>query len=150
AVGVVLYEMLEGHRPFEGANVNAVLASIRRGAGPKTLELSPGVPASIAAVICRCLSRTREGRYRDGEELAQALASAMAAADRARLPALGLRRGVWLGLGLAVACAACVAFVALRPRPAPPTAGPNVGNAGMSGSTDAAAGSAGPVEAPPS
>ena len=79
ALGVVLYEMLAGRRPFEGANVNAVLAAIRRGP-PEGHAVH--APAPLAGVVRRCLRKDRDERYQDGGELREALAAAVALAEK--------------------------------------------------------------------
>ena len=66
ALGVVLYEMLAGRRPFDGANVNAVLAAIRSSTLSGISSGLTSAPAPIVRVIERSLARSREGRYGDG------------------------------------------------------------------------------------
>ncbi len=84
ALGVVLHEMVAGQRPFAGANVNAVLAAIRRSPPPRLEVVARGTPSAIVQVVDRCLSRPREDRYRDGAELAEALVAAIAAGEEER------------------------------------------------------------------
>jgi Tol biopolymer transport system component len=55
AFGCVLYEMLTGRRAFEGEDVSDTLAAILRGE-PDWMRL-PSLPASITALIRRCLER---------------------------------------------------------------------------------------------
>jgi serine/threonine protein kinase len=108
ALGVVLYEMLTGKRPFEGANVNAVLAAIRRGPPPHLNELAGVVPAPILAVIERCLTKERSVRYANGSELERALEAAIAEGERGdrakqRVQVLTVASIALVGLGLAAA-----------------------------------------------
>jgi serine/threonine protein kinase len=103
ALGVVLHEMLTGRRPFEGANVNAVLAAIRRG-------LPDGhavhAPAPLAQVVRRCLRKDRAERYQDGGELREALAAAVALAERrAAQRRVAIIAGGVVALGAALAAA---------------------------------------------
>lgn len=88
ALGVVLHEMLAGRRPFEGANVNAVLASIRKGLMPGQTAGGRSAPPAIWRVIQRCLSRDRTERYANGSELRAALARAIPQARREQSKAL--------------------------------------------------------------
>jgi serine/threonine-protein kinase len=106
ALGVVLHEMLTGRRPFEGANVNAVLAAIRRGL-PEA-HAPRGVPAPLAEVVGRCLRKDRAERWQDGGELREALSAAVALADRQ-----AARRRTALIAGGVVAVGAAVLAVAL-------------------------------------
>ncbi|MFO0758286.1 MAG: serine/threonine-protein kinase [Byssovorax sp.] len=104
SLGVVLYEMLAGQRPYDGANVNAVLAAIRK--GPPGALRESGVPAALATVVERCLSRDRAGRYPNGQALAEALDAAVTqgeAEQRVR------SRALWVAGALTAVIAAGVA-----------------------------------------
>jgi len=118
ALGVVLHEMVAGRRPFVGANVNAVLAAIRRSPPPRLDDVARGTPDAIARVVERCLSRAREGRYRDGAELAEALLVAIARGDEEEVRASRRR---WLAFAAAAALIAVVGIqLAVRARHASP------------------------------
>jgi eukaryotic-like serine/threonine-protein kinase len=84
ALGVILYEMLAGRRPFMAPNVNAVLAAIRRREEPKLAEVNKDVPGPLVEVVDRCLATERGDRYKDADELSEALLAALA-----RVAALG-------------------------------------------------------------
>lgn len=77
ALGVVGFFALSGKLPFEGDSASAILVSHVTREPPSLREVAPHVPASVAAVIDRCLSKRREDRYASGEELADALGDAM-------------------------------------------------------------------------
>jgi serine/threonine-protein kinase len=121
ALGVVLYEMLAGRRPFTGANVNAVLAAIRRGAPPSLGPGPSGTPEPLARVVARCLASSRDARYPDGDALAAAIALAVREAEERETRAARARLFRW---ALAVAAAVTVAAgaAALVRRRAPPPA----------------------------
>jgi Protein kinase domain len=69
ALGVVLWEMLTGERPFEGADAGAVIRSVR--------DDRPVLPASVSprahAIVYRCLEKDRERRYPDAASLLEDL-----------------------------------------------------------------------------
>lgn len=73
ALGVLLYELLTGHRPFDGDNVTAVaLARMDADPPPPSVydpELSPGVDG----VVMKCLARDPDDRYASAGEVADAL-----------------------------------------------------------------------------
>jgi Sigma-54 interaction domain/Protein kinase domain len=72
ALGVVLYEMLAGSRPFSGANIYELLqAIVDRPQAPLT-EVA-GVTDDIARVVDRALDKARERRYANAGELMHAL-----------------------------------------------------------------------------
>lgn len=76
ALGVILYELLTGARPFEAPNTNAVLAAIRRQNLRPIREVAPDVPAAVVRVVDCCLSTNRTDRYENAEVLAARLADA--------------------------------------------------------------------------
>ena len=108
ALGVVLYEMLSGRRPFEGQNPNAVLAAIRRGPAPSLAAVSRGTPAALVDVVTRCLGKERDSRYRDGEALSAALADAVVRGETEASRAARTRRLVLAGGVVVVAAATAV------------------------------------------
>ena len=57
SLGIVLYEMLTGRRPFEGDSPTSILSSILKDT-PRTVgELVPGVPRELGKLIKRCLAK---------------------------------------------------------------------------------------------
>jgi diguanylate cyclase (GGDEF)-like protein len=73
SLGIVLYQMLTGRRPFEGDDANTVLYSIVNEHPPMPSSLNPGVPDSLEAIIFKCLAKRPQDRYQDAAELAQDL-----------------------------------------------------------------------------
>jgi serine/threonine protein kinase/tetratricopeptide (TPR) repeat protein len=73
AVGVMLYEMVTGHRPFDGESMFALIASILE---DKPAPLPTAMPRGLRAAINKCLSKPREGRFASARELGEALATA--------------------------------------------------------------------------
>jgi serine/threonine-protein kinase len=72
ALGVVLFQCLTGHRPFEAESPVAVaLAHVRE----PVPELPPEVPADLAEVTHRALAKHAEDRYPDAGAFAAALAA---------------------------------------------------------------------------
>jgi TolB-like protein/Tfp pilus assembly protein PilF/predicted Ser/Thr protein kinase len=70
SLGVTLYEMASGVRPFGGqSGFEVSLAILDR----PPLPLPAGVPAALAAVITRCLEKDPTKRYQKAQELGAAL-----------------------------------------------------------------------------
>ena len=78
ALGVVGFLAVSGKLPFDAGNVPALLLRQATEAPPGVTAIAPGVPATLAAVIDRCLARDPEARFPDGETLAAALAPTQA------------------------------------------------------------------------
>jgi serine/threonine protein kinase len=77
--GVMLYEMLTGRRPFSGEAITEVLLQIVMNE-PLDIEVAaPGVPVELATIVRRCMQKKAEDRYRDCDELHEALLAAMPA-----------------------------------------------------------------------
>jgi serine/threonine protein kinase len=72
-LGVVMYEMLTGSRPFGHATGAALLATILTTAPTAPSIRLPGLPPALDAVILRCLEKDPAGRFADVGALAVAL-----------------------------------------------------------------------------
>jgi serine/threonine protein kinase/tetratricopeptide (TPR) repeat protein len=70
SLGVVLYEMVAGSRPFHGENLYRLCTSIVRDAPP---PLPPHTPPGLASVIRRCLEKEFARRYHSAGEVRAAL-----------------------------------------------------------------------------
>lgn len=75
SLGVVFYEMLTGHRPFQG-NLAEVIDGILRCRPPAPSTIDARVPAGLDYVIMKLLSRDRDQRYSTASELLDDLSSA--------------------------------------------------------------------------
>ena len=62
SLGVILYEMAAGHRPFEGTSSAELISSILRDRPPLITDLRPELPADLSRMIRRCLEK--DPRYR--------------------------------------------------------------------------------------
>ncbi|HTQ80043.1 MAG TPA: protein kinase, partial [Thermoanaerobaculia bacterium] len=69
SLGVVLYEMLTGERPFRGGNDQAVLYQILNGQPRSLLEHVPDLPHNIEHAVRKALTKQLHERYRSIEEL---------------------------------------------------------------------------------
>ena len=75
ALGVVAFEMLTGHRPFDGASaVDVVMAHVHDPVPP----LPAHVPAHLARTVTGLLAKDPTGRPRSGAALARSLEAATA------------------------------------------------------------------------
>ena len=70
ALGVVLYEMAAGTRPFQGQTAFELSSAILNQSPP---PLPPRVPTALQAVIERCLEKDPGRRYKQGRDVRAAL-----------------------------------------------------------------------------
>jgi serine/threonine protein kinase/Tfp pilus assembly protein PilF len=73
SLGVVLYEMLTGRRPFVGEYDEAAIYAIGNQKQPPASTLRSDVPAMLEKVIDRCLEKSPHDRYADAAEVLNAL-----------------------------------------------------------------------------
>ncbi len=73
ALGVVLYELVSGRRPFTGQNFTHVAVQVMTGSPPDLKALCDGLDSDLHAIIERCLQKGAADRFSDVQELAQAL-----------------------------------------------------------------------------
>jgi eukaryotic-like serine/threonine-protein kinase len=69
SLGVVLYEMLAGSRPFEGPTSPAIIDALLNKTPKPVRERNPVVPAELERIIGELLEKDRELRYPSAAEL---------------------------------------------------------------------------------
>jgi serine/threonine-protein kinase len=74
SVGVVLYELLAGHPPFQADNVAELFVAILEHAPASLRSSRSDIPAPLEEVLLRCLARDVDERFADVADLAEALA----------------------------------------------------------------------------
>ncbi|MGH9752173.1 MAG: protein kinase domain-containing protein [Blastocatellia bacterium] len=96
SLGVVVYEMVAGARPFRGDDPSAILTAIQDQPPVPITSLDAEMPAELERIAQRALAKNRETRYQTAAELRDDLqrleqnltsASAGAAATQNRAPA---------------------------------------------------------------
>ncbi len=108
SAGVVLYQMLTGHLPFEGDSMISVVYKIANADAPTLDKLRPDLPLSLRRVIARALKKAPEKRYQTGEQFAQALIGIAREIDE-EVRRKGTGRVIPLGIRWALTMAALVA-----------------------------------------
>lgn len=80
ACGIMLYELLTGDLPQGGNSVVELLDQRISRDAPPLADRAPHIPAAVATVVDRSLSRSPHDRWQSAEEMAVALGSAAATA----------------------------------------------------------------------
>jgi len=73
ALGVVLYEMLTGHRPFGGSTTVETAAAILKDDPPPISDRVTNVLPGVDTVVSHCLEKRREERFQSARDLSFAL-----------------------------------------------------------------------------
>lgn len=73
ALGLVVFEMATGRRPFEAESVQEMLEMQRSAPPPDPRTIAPSVPAALAELIVRCLEKEPADRFPSAEAVEAAL-----------------------------------------------------------------------------
>ena len=79
SVGGVLYHLLTGTRPFDGANTYQLIENILGAKPPPPSTLRAEVPVALDDIVMRSLGKSRDERFASWNDFAEALAKAAAA-----------------------------------------------------------------------
>lgn len=86
ALGVMLYEMLTGRRPFRESTVSELFEEIRHREPKPPRMINPEIPPRLEEITLRCLRKSVAERYRTAADLAEDLRAWQTGADRPRKP----------------------------------------------------------------
>jgi serine/threonine-protein kinase len=119
SLGVLLYELLTGRRPFVGESREDVRQQVLHGEPPRPRSLRPALPRDLEAIVLRCLEKDAGRRYPTVAALSDDLGRWLHGQPlewsgtglRSRL-ARAVRRRPWWGMAAAVALAAAVGLPA--------------------------------------
>jgi tetratricopeptide (TPR) repeat protein len=118
ALGILLFELLTGTRPFQGEEVWSAARQRLHAPAPSPRALRPGLDRRWEALVLRCLERLPEHRFQRAHEVLAALPTPR----RARLLAPRLRAEARGGLGrLALLLGGLLAAFHLQPSDTAPT-----------------------------
>lgn len=77
ALGVVLYELSTGRRPFAGDNLTTLFNAIGNETPTTPSAIHPQVPSSLSQLIMKCLHKSPAERFQNGRDLSQALKTSL-------------------------------------------------------------------------
>lgn len=73
SLGIILYELSAGARPFKGESLAGIFNSIIKETPRQIQELTPSIPRELSQVIMKCLQKSPAERFATGRALAAAL-----------------------------------------------------------------------------
>ncbi|HEX6099267.1 MAG TPA: serine/threonine-protein kinase [Thermoanaerobaculia bacterium] len=82
SLGIVLYEMLAGRRPFHADSEFSILQAQVSEPPPPLRTIDPGIPPQLEAVVMRALAKNPDDRFPDCESMARALSGDVAVPAR--------------------------------------------------------------------
>lgn len=87
SLGVILYEMIVGRRPFSGNNLAAIFRAITQDAPEPPSSADPFLPNPLSDLILKSLAKQPDERFQTGAQMAQALQAAVPQATAPADPA---------------------------------------------------------------
>jgi len=132
ALGVILYELLAGKKPFAGDNLSTIVYKIVHEEPERITAVNKDLPRGYEMVIQKALAKNPEDRYQDCREIisdlenAVHLTEATLAYEAGREPAAapGGRKKRWLALAAGILGFVVVAggmYLVFSPRPKKPS-----------------------------
>jgi len=109
SLGAVAYVMLSGRKPFAGQTPIELMYARLAHDPPDLHTLAPAVPEELAAIVMRCLSRDRAGRWPNARSLKEALGRVRGATEDGLpegikdLPSFGPYALMWVVVWIAFA-----------------------------------------------
>jgi len=118
SLGVILYELVVGDRPFQGDSAQQILASVRRATPAPADSRVPDAPPDLLAIVDRALQHTPADRYPDAaafaDDLSRYLSGQRVLAHTYRPADLALRAlRAWKWPSLFAGIALCTVAVAM-------------------------------------
>jgi serine/threonine protein kinase len=107
SLGIILYELSTGKRPFGGENLTAIFHSITQTNPPEPAKINPDIPQNLSQIILKCLWKTPDKRFETGKTLAAALQSCLKEDDLTQVtfgPPVKKKKGILFFLPLLLIC----------------------------------------------
>ncbi|HET7707248.1 MAG TPA: protein kinase [Thermoanaerobaculia bacterium] len=122
SLGIVLFEMLSGRRPFDGSSSVDIAHKILNVEPQRLTAVDPAVPPAVDEILAKALAKNPADRYQHAGDLAIDLRRAreVRVAHGTALPQRRTARAVWIALALLAILAA--AFAGYRIADSPPAA----------------------------
>jgi len=84
SLGVVLFELLTGQKPFTGEDITSLMFKIAKEKHPSPRDINPKIPSVLEKIIDKALEKDLEKRYQRAGEMAAHLRQVIAKIDEIR------------------------------------------------------------------
>ena len=84
SLGVILYELATGAKPFKGENLAAIFHAIISETPERPEALNPSVPPEFSDILMKCLAKNPAERFESGQDLVDALRAFLKSREPAR------------------------------------------------------------------
>ena len=81
SLGIVLFEMLTGEKPFTGEDVTSLMLRIGKGKHPSPRNINPKIPGIIEKIIDKALEKDLDRRYQRADQMSIHLKKVVARID---------------------------------------------------------------------
>ena len=132
SLGVILYEMATGRRPFTGETSISVISAIVKDTPESVTAVNAALPSELGRIVRHALTKDPERRYQSAKELRNDLEELKRSLDSGELqaqrivsgttPRSGARAWHWAALGLALVSVAAMAMLVMLARRRPESA----------------------------
>jgi len=113
SIGIVLYQLLTGEKPFQASSTHALMHQILQSTPEKPSVLNPTLSSAVDRLFERALAKNPAERFQSAEEFLVALEAALAGREAPR--ARGRFWLWWAGSAAAVYALAMALFLAFAP-----------------------------------
>jgi serine/threonine-protein kinase len=81
SLGIVMFEMLAGEKPFKGDDITVLMYQVAREKHPSIRDINPHIPQVVEKIIDKALKKDQEERYQTAGEMAEHLKAVIARID---------------------------------------------------------------------
>jgi len=116
SIGVILYQMLTGRKPFLGKTLATLLFQIATENPEPIGQLAPTLPNSLKQIINKLLKKNPEQRFQSGQELAHALQCVLddvseQTHNKTRIIPIRIKWSLTMGIAVCITFITCGSFL---------------------------------------